>query len=442
VVGDVTGLVVALTAASDGRERVPWEQWLVRQLAGHGLLLTPSSAAEHDAAMSYVQALTHFCLLTFAFTFVRANQDPTALLPYRTPVFEPLLYLASRVASLAFSSPEVYRAIQAECARPEVRRLFVDTARDLLAAIEQPDGGELDTPAGLTGMFKTLGAPWSPAHHRYSEPFEHLVAMSGVLTERINSLRHALLQSAGRVVGLRHRNSGAVTLGALYVDPLHHDRVDLASRVRFWRYNLAGGVLEGPGPADVAGLPAGEARSRLEASLGSLPLAQVELLSDSELLDWLDTQAGPRTGAAEAGPARPRYAGKARFELSLAAPDWLDTDAATRLLVGRRDIASLGAGRLTRVTIARQQVPGWTPPAAMQAVIVSVVAVLHPEQTLALRAVARVSVQQQWGDDATEKQRRQHEDRAFAAALSAAHSAIREEVRVWLLAHGCQEVRL
>ena len=63
-------------------------------------------AREHDDAMAFVQALTHFALLSFAYTFVRLDQDPADLLPLRTPVFEPLLYLASRVAYLARTSPD------------------------------------------------------------------------------------------------------------------------------------------------------------------------------------------------------------------------------------------------------------------------------------------------------------------------------------------------
>ncbi|HEV7215390.1 MAG TPA: hypothetical protein VGP33_09725, partial [Chloroflexota bacterium] len=81
--GDVTGLVVAVAPAPDGRPVVRWQEWLLGRLARLGMLVTPTSAEEHDAAMTYVQALTHFALLCFAYTFVRANQDPTLLLPYR-----------------------------------------------------------------------------------------------------------------------------------------------------------------------------------------------------------------------------------------------------------------------------------------------------------------------------------------------------------------------
>src|SRR6185437_15137494 len=101
----------------------------------------------------------------------------------------------------------------------------------------------------------------------HADPYEHLVAMSNTLTEPINSLRHALLQNAGQVRGLRHTRTGAATIGALYVDPLHHDRVDLASRVRFHRFNLADGVVVGDSAA--AGAPDSEQRRWTEAALSS-----------------------------------------------------------------------------------------------------------------------------------------------------------------------------
>ena len=438
-VADVTGLVVAVAPAPDNRPPVAWQSWLLRQLAELGLLVTPTTAAEHDAAMSYVQALAHFCLLCFAFTFVRANQDPTALLPFRTPVFEPLLYLAARVAAQAQRTPEVYRAIQMECARPELRQLFVATAQDLLRAI---DGGE----ASLAQMLEALGAPWSPAYHRHAEPYEHLVAMSGTLTEPVNALRHTLLQSSGRVRGLRSTRTGAVTLGALYVDPLHHDRVDLASRVRFRRFNLTAGILEGAAPVEGAA-QAEEERRRVEASLGSLPLAQVQLLTEQELLDWLGEHTAPRTGRDEPEPAsvpsppspRPRYAGKARVDLSLLVPDWLDTDCLQRLLAGRGD-GPATAAIIWHAALVPQSVPGPTPPPGMLPAIIRLTLLLRPEEVLALREAAQGQTAAAL-PEGPRTLRRQHEDRALAAALSARHAALRQFALDWLLAHGCLPVK-
>lgn len=437
VVGDVTGLVTAVTPAGGGRAVSPWQPWLLRQLTGLGMLLTPTSAAEHDAAMSYVQALSHFALLCFAFTFVRANQDPTLLLPYRTPVFEPLLYLAARVAALAQRTPEVYRAIQEECARPELRRLFVQTAEDLLRAIEADAAAPGDSASLLTDLLQTLGAPWSPSYHQHAEPYEHLTAMSNALTEPINALRHALLQSAGQVRGLRQTRTGAVTVGALYVDPLHHDRVDLASRVRYRRLNLVHGVLAGPDEAELAALPPEERRQRLEAALSSAPLAQVQLLTDDELLRWLDANTGPRVGADDGrgGPgapsrARPRYAGKRHYDLSLLLPDWYDDDCLGRLLAWR----AAPTGVIGTATLRPQAGEGPRAPKGLRAVIVQITVLLPPATVLSLRQDARQastearSVSRSW--------LRQVEDRRLAALLAERHQATRQFALEWLLAHG------
>jgi prephenate dehydrogenase len=468
---DVTGLVVATVEASDGRPQVPWQQWLLSRLANLGMLITPTGGGEHDAAMSYVQALTHFTLLCFAYTFVRANQDPTLLLPYRTPVFEPLLYLAARVASLAQHSPEVYRSIQAECTRPEVRRLFVATAQELLAAIEA-DGdagkggrGDEESPASgpaapslvplipssphplvppsshLTNIFQTIGAPWTPSYHRDAEPFEQMVAMSSVLTEPINGLRHTLLRSAGQVKGIRNVRTGAVTLGAVYVDPLHHDRVDLASRLRYQRFNPTSGTLEGTGGNTLRGVPAAD-RRRIEATLGSLPLAQVQLLSDADMLAWLDANSGPRSGPDDyrgvpdpaAGAARPqrwRYVGKAHFDLSLAVPDWFDNDCLTRLLVGRRR----GSGIVTVANLTAQDASGLAIDPGLRAATVRLATVLPPQDVLVLRA----DVEQPSPGSSAQRSTniRREEDRRFATAIAQRQGELRQMAHDWLLAHGC-----
>jgi prephenate dehydrogenase len=442
--GDVTGLVVAAAPAPDGRPVVRWQAWLLERLTKLGMLVTLTSPAEHDAAMSYVQALTHFALLCFAYTFVRANQDPTLLLPYRTPVFEPLLYLAARVASLAQRSPEVYRAVQAQCTRPELRRLFVETARDLLAAIESAGTATADQEP-LLAMFQRLGAPWTPGYYQDAAPFEQLVAMSSVLTEPINALRHTLLRSAGRIKAIRNLRTGAVTLGAVYVDPLHHDRVDLASRLRYRRFSLASGTLDGmAGRGDVAGTPSG--RRHLEAALGSLPLAQVKLLTDAELMLWLQVNTGPRTGPDDRrgledrkGPSlepRPRYVGKAHFDLSLAVPTWFDDDCLTRLLVGRKS----GSGEITSVRLAPQDGAGLVVAPGCRAAIVYLACILTPQEVVTLRQSADSSADQAAPGRSPHDQRRAA-DRQFAAALAARHAELRTMAHDWLLAHGCATLR-
>lgn len=436
---DVTGLVVAVVPAPDGRPSVAGQRWLLEQLAQRGMLITPTGGAEHDAAMGYVQALTHFALLCFAYTFVRANQDPTLLLPFRTPVFEPLLYLAARVASLAQRTPEVYRAIQAECTRPELRRLFVATAQELLTAI--------DSDTGLVAMFETLGAPWTPAYHRDAEAFEQLVTMSSALTEPINALRHALLRSAGQVRGIRNTRTGAVTLGMVYIDPLHHDRVDLASRLRYRRFNLTAGTLDGEAQGDTADRPDVD-RQRIEAALGSLPLAQVQLLSETEMLTWLNTHAGPRAGPDDyrgvdrntiplGNPRqRLRYVGKAHFDLSLEVPAWFDDDSLSRLLLGRHS----GRATLAVAQLVSQDAGGIRVAAGRRAATVRIVTLLPPQEVMALRATAEQ--EEPSGQPRTGwPEWRRLTDRRFAALVIKHQTEARQATLDWLLAHGCAVLR-
>lgn len=458
---DITGLVVAVVPASDGRPGVAWQSWLLAQLTSLGMLMTPTGAAEHDAAMGFVQALTHFALLCFAYTFVRANQDPTLLLPFRTPVFEPLLYLAARVATLAERSPEVYRAIQAECTRPELRRLFVQTAEDLLAAIEadpphpliSSSTVSLRSPAPpvppsprLTDLLETLGAPWSPANHRDAEPFEQLVTMSSALTEPINGLRHALLRSAGQIRAIRNTRTGLVTLGMVYIDPLHHDRVDLASRLRYRRFNLTAGTLDGPDHGH-RGTPAPAERQRLEAALSSLPLSQVQLLSEAEMVAWLNLHAGPRSGPddrrgtsvdAAVAPAsqRVRYVGKAHFDLSIEVPDWFDDDCLSRLLVGRRS----GAAHLTVARLQRQEATGMRTAVGRVAATIQIATLLDPQEVLAIRQRTSGSELPNGGVPGG-RAGRQEADRRFAAAIIQRQAEARQAALDWLLAHGCGVLR-
>jgi len=320
-------------------------------------------------------------------------------------------------------------------------------------------------------MLADLGAPWSPAYHRGSEPYEHLVSMSALLTEPINSLRHELLRSAGRIRAIQHVRTGSVTLGSIYVDPLHHDRVDLASRVRFHRFNPTSGVLEGVDEAELQRLNPQLRRARVEAGLGSLPLSQVRLLSESQLMNWLGANTGPRVGpdrptlwqqepdgtvedAASIAPvgrrgallpeggvltSRLRYVGKAEFSLSLLAPDWLDVDCVRRLLAGRSTVTTDGGIVWSATLEPQQQIEQLAIPPGMRAVIIRIAVVLYPDGVLRLRDAARASA---LADPASgqRKRGRQLEDRHFVAAVAEQQAAIRELTYAWLLRHGCHAV--
>ncbi len=74
--------------------------WLVDLIAAAGGIVEYATAEEHDRIMAYVQSASHQALLAFADVIANSGHDiETELWKLRTPVFETLLGLASRVLS-------------------------------------------------------------------------------------------------------------------------------------------------------------------------------------------------------------------------------------------------------------------------------------------------------------------------------------------------------
>ena len=288
-VTDVTGLIVAVVDARDGRTESPWRAWFLEALAHLRMIVTSTTAENHDDAMAFVQGLTHFALLSFAYTFVRVDRDPADLLLYRTPVFEPLLYLAARVAHLARSNPDTYRSIQALTVRPDVRREFLSAARELLDAIEQvsdPSTGSRDGfPDPLTSIFRKFGAPWSPdgRDRRESQRREHFLEMGVHLVDNLNKLRQEIVSSVGLVRAIEERRAGLpprIIVGIVAVDLLNPGKYDLATQIRLRRLNLPLG--------SVRGAPREANRPLTDSAQDDIvPLSRARILTDSELLEWL-----------------------------------------------------------------------------------------------------------------------------------------------------------
>ena len=366
---DVTGQVVALTSASDARPVSPWRTWLTETLVRRRLLLTPCTAEEHDLAMTHVQALAHFVLLSLARCIVRGNVEPSDLLPFRSPVFEPLVYLAARVAILAWDSPETYVAIQRQAGAAEIREQFVAAAQELRTVIDSDsDDGTVDQPSpSIEELLVKTGAYWghlptdlkTDPHERVgadivarldrrsSDPFRrsNILGVSNSATATLANIRRDVLDSAGRVRALRDERTGAVSVGLIYVDPERHDKVDLSSRVRFRRINLPTGAVYDPGwwwPDESADQ---RRQEQVEAALASLPLTQARFLSDSEFYPWLDQlldrpSRPVGTDADDPGAsanAHNRFAIRSTPAVALRVPDWFDESIVNRLLAGHTD---------------------------------------------------------------------------------------------------------
>jgi hypothetical protein len=176
-------------------------------------------------------------------------------------------------------------------------------------------------------------------------------------------------------------------------------------------------------------------------------LAQVDLLSDGETLEWLNANSGPRSGPddgrglsapfpAAARPQRLRYAGKAHFDLSLAVPIWFDDDCLSRLIVGRRH----GNGVVMVAELAAQDTTGIVVESGHQAATVRLATLLPPQDLLVLRLEAEQQVVPH-GSAANLSDYRHDVDRRLATIVARRQTELRQMAFEWLLAHGCTILR-
>jgi prephenate dehydrogenase len=372
-VSNLAGLIVAAVEPVDGRPASKWRHWFLEQLADLRMIVTPTSADEHDDAMALVQSLTHFALLAFAYTFVRLDRDPADLLALRTPVFEPLLYLAARVANLARSSPDSYRSIQTFSARADARRAFVDVAKEILAAIESaPETGSSveasSAPDHLIELFRRYGEPWSPEgkDRRDRTRREHFLEMGASLVDHLNQLRQEIVTSVGTVRAVEERRTGQpprVVIGVVDLDLLDPGKRDVATRVRLRRLNLALGSVHG-GIAAASDSASGRGQDEF------IPMARARLLDDDELCAWL-FQTNQLVE---------------RRTIALIVPRWFDREVLRRLVVGRQspnDDVPVWDVELCEAAV------GPTAPDDTGEALITLALVVHPATVVALRQQAQ-----------------------------------------------------
>jgi prephenate dehydrogenase len=379
-VADLTGLTVALAEPMVRRSGSPWRGWLLDQLARHRILVTRTTAVEHDDAMGFVQALAHVALLAFAYTFVRLDRDPADLLPFRTPIFEPLLYLAARVAYLASSSPDTYRSIQAFSTRPDARQAFLESAREMIAAIDAlPNADDASRPRDrdpLSELFRRYGAPWSPdgRERRDRQRHEQLVDMGGRLVDGLNRVRQEVVASVGQVRAIEERRAGQsprVVVGVVDVDLRDPRKHDVGSQIRLRPLNLALGSVKGEGIATGAAGETGHDQI--------IPVARARLLGDAEMYEWLY--------------ATHQLVEKRSFTLMI--PSWFDRDVLYKLLRGMTPDARIG--QMWDVDLEAQRGEGVSPAFALATVTLAIV--LHPAGIVAIRQRALDEIQGRSGHE-------------------------------------------
>jgi len=474
-VNDVMGHVIATVLPGPHRLASRWRQWFTDTLVAQHLLLTPCSAPEHDRAMTYVQVLTHFVLLALARCIVRRNIDPAHLLPFRSPIFEPLIYLAARVAVLAWESPETYSSIQHHAADPTIRTEFVAAAQELLASIESAAAGDRGAEYDFETLLVRTGAYWGhiptglkaeprqripPAQlaeieRGTREPFRraNIVSVSNSTSTLLAQVRRTVLESRNRLRAVRDDSTGATYIGLIYIDPERHDKVDLSSRVRFRRVNLPVGLVEEPGAPTAPGLTEEQRQDRIEASLSSIPLAHARFLSDAEMFAWLDgalavpgedrpTFWGPTPPGSELN----RFAIRSTPGLTLRVPPWFDEGIVNRLLA-QHGLATDG------VTVRRVRF-AWlgAPERAVRLAQFFLHCYVHPDTIVDERArvvyrilhpaasgtpTDAVSVTWAFSSVPLSREHRAFADRTVRAAVRRRVDAQRQVLASWLLEHGC-----
>jgi len=73
-----------------------WADWVTQSFAARGLVITETTATQHDRAMSVVQVLTHFQTQVHGLTLSRLGLPLAETLPFTSPAYLLELYVAAR----------------------------------------------------------------------------------------------------------------------------------------------------------------------------------------------------------------------------------------------------------------------------------------------------------------------------------------------------------
>jgi len=175
-------------------------EWLVDLVAAAGGIVELTSAEEHDRVMAYVQSASHQALLAFADVIANSGHDIEAeLWKLRTPVFETLLGLASRV--LSPGQEETTASIELTTEGARVAAEF-DLAQDRLrSAVRTDDAHSISS--YLASVRDAFGGTF----------FTTLQQASNLAVEATQVTRTQLASQhrAGDLIALEHRGAGKPT---------------------------------------------------------------------------------------------------------------------------------------------------------------------------------------------------------------------------------------
>lgn len=247
----------------------PAPLWLIELLERVGAFVNFDADRHHDAAMNFVQTLTHQALLAFVQSLVDSGLDlQRDLWDFRTPLFESLLSLATRVLS---------ERGQGNLARIQVSSRSHEMADAL--------GRAMSVVATAVESSDTASVEALVAHLRSSFGAEFFPTISAAATASVNAVQSSRLELA------RKRNTAELTglrmVGrpdSLRVGRITHvssDQLEMDELLVGKRGNAA--LLSGPGieNARKAGLNGTPRHTRFS-------LGRIELLRSDELEAALD----------------------------------------------------------------------------------------------------------------------------------------------------------
>ena len=134
-----------------------WADWVAHTLAAHGMLITETTAAQHDRVMSVVQVLTHFQTQVMGLTLARLGIPLEETQRFTSPVYLLELYTTARHFAQASA---LYGPIEMRNPRTgEVTGAFRAAAAELAEIIARGDQAAFDTMfeevRGFFGTFTT-----------------------------------------------------------------------------------------------------------------------------------------------------------------------------------------------------------------------------------------------------------------------------------------------
>ncbi|WP_337171254.1 bifunctional chorismate mutase/prephenate dehydrogenase [Gemmatimonas aurantiaca] len=114
-----------------------WADWVARTFAARGLVVTETTAEQHDRAMSVVQVLTHFQTQVLGLTLARMGVPLSETLPFTSPAYLLELYVAARHFA---QDPALYGSIEMRNPRTgEVTAAFGAAVDELAGVIADGD---------------------------------------------------------------------------------------------------------------------------------------------------------------------------------------------------------------------------------------------------------------------------------------------------------------